>query len=427
MRRVFIFLIVAVAFVAGAWLLAGIPGQVSATIGSFTFETTAPFAILAIILLGLAVIVLLRIITGLARLPRSGAGWRRRQRVRAGEAAVTRVLVALAAGDQAAARKHARRARQLLGNSPQVLLLLAEASRLAGREDEANEAFQALTKQKDARFLGLRGLLRQAIDRRDWAEALTIANQAEAVRPGTAWLRQQRAELALQTENWAEALDLVGQDARRTIYYTAAADAEPDPVRALGYARQAWKEDPTFPPAVLAYARRLRVDGNERRARACVAEAWRRAPHPDLAEFMLAQQPDKASRHQATKLLTQRNETNPESRLLLARTALDAGLIPEARNQVEAVRAEGLNQRRVYLLLAEIEEQERGDTEAGRLAQRDALRLAASADPDPHWQCASCRADHVAWQPKCSSCGGVATLRWVSEVGSSRSVPAIVS
>ena len=46
-------------------------------------------------------------------------------------------------------------------------------------------------------------------------EALALANQAEAIQPGTSWLRQQRADLALQTENWAEALDLIGPDARR--------------------------------------------------------------------------------------------------------------------------------------------------------------------------------------------------------------------
>jgi HemY protein len=425
MRRVFVFLIVAVVVVVAAWLLAGVPGHVSASIGSFKFETTAPFAILAAILLVAAVIILLRVITGIMRIPRTGAGWRRRRRLKAGETSVTRGLVALAAGDQGAARKQARRARQLLGNSPQVLLLLAEASRLSGREDEANEAFVALTKQKDARFLGLRGLLRQAIDRGDWPQALMIANQAEAVRPGTAWLRQQRAELALQTENWAEALDLIGLDARRSAYYIAAANAEPDPGRALGYAKQAWKEDPTFPPAVLAYVGRLRAAGKERRARACVAEAWRRSPHPDLAEFALALEPDKQARYQAAKTLVERNPTHLESRMLLARTALDAGLTAEARSQAEAAQADGVNQRRLCLLLAEIEEQERGDTEAGRLAQRDALRQAASADPDPRWQCASCHTDHAAWYPKCSSCGSVATLQWVSEAGT-RSVPAIV-
>ena len=85
------------------------------------------------------------------------------------------------------------------------------------------------------------GLLRQAVDRRDWPEALVIAKQAEAAHPGTVWLRQQRAELALQTENWAEALELIGPDPRRTTYYVAAADAEPDPKRALSF-RQAGME-----------------------------------------------------------------------------------------------------------------------------------------------------------------------------------------
>jgi HemY protein len=94
--------------------------------------------------------------------------------------------------------------------------------------------------------------------------------------------------------------------------------------------------------------------------------------------------------------------------------ALDAGLTGEARHQVEAAQSEGLRQRRLCLLLAEIEEQERGTTEAGRLAQRDALRQAATAEPDPHWQCTNCRTDHAGWHSKCSACGGVGTIQWLS-------------
>jgi HemY protein len=100
-------------------------------------------------------------------------------------------------------------------------------------------------------------------------------------------------------------------------------------------------------------------------------------------------------------------------------------LTAEARTAAEAAQADGINQRRLWLLIAEIEEVERGDTEAGRLAQRNALREAASADADPHWQCTNCRTDHASWQPKCSSCGSVATVQWVSDVGT-RSVPAII-
>lgn len=414
MLKIILFLLAGSVIVSIAWFLAGVPGHVVASVGSLTIETSAPVAIVMLVALVVAILILLRIVRGVLAIPRTGAGWRRRHRLALGERSVTRVLVALAAGEHGAARKEARRARGLLGESPQTLLLAAEAARLSGQEDEAEEAFRALTKQKDAKFLGLRGLLRQAIDRRDWPEALVIAKQAEAAHPGTVWLRQQRAELALQTENWAEALELIGPDPGRSAYCVAAADAERDPARALGFARQAWKQDPAFSPAALAYARRLRATDHEKRAQSCVADAWKRAPHPDLAAFALALEPNALARAQSAKRLVAGNPTHPESRLLLARVALDAGLTGEARHQVEIVQGEGLNQRRLCLLLAEIEEQERGDTEDGRLAQRDALRRAASADPDPHWQCTRCHTDNPVWNPRCDSCGSVGTVQWLT-------------
>jgi HemY protein len=414
MLKVILFLLAGAVIVALAWGIAGIPGHFSAAVGNLAIETSTPVAILMLVALIAAILIVLRILRALIGIPRTGVDWRRRHRLALGERAVTRVLLALAAGEQGTARKEARRARHLLGDSPQTLLLVAEASRLSGREDEAEEAFRALANHKDASFLGLRGLLRQAVDRRDWPEALVIAKQAEAAHPGTVWLRQQRAELALQTENWSEALDLIGPDARRTTYYVAAAEAEADSARALSFARQAWKQDSKFAPAALAYASRLRAAGNEKRAQSCIAEAWKLAPHPDLANFALSLEPDELARARAAKRLVSGNPKHIESRILQAQVALDAGLTGEARRQIEAAEAEGLHQRRLCLLLAEVEEQERGNTEAGRLAQRDALRRAATAEPDPHWQCTNCHTVHQAWHPKCGACGSVATIEWAS-------------
>ena len=72
----------------------------------------------------------------------------------------------------------------------------------------------------------------------------------------------------------------------------------------------------------------------------------------------------------------------------------------------------GVDQRRLWLLLAEIEEAEGGDTEAGRLAQRDALRRAATAEPDPVWRCDACHTAHASWHPSCPDCFTVGSLRW---------------
>jgi HemY protein len=427
MRRLLVALIVGIIVIGIAWFVAGISGQVSVSFGAYDVQTSVPVAILAVVILVLVLMFLLRLLVGIWMIPGSTARWRRNQRLRIGQRALNRVLVALAAGEEADARKSARRARRLLGDNPQTLLLAAEAGRLDGREDEAEEAFRALTKQPEGSFLGYRGLLRQAIDRRDWAEATALARKAELAHPGTSWLRQQRAELALQSDNWADALELIGSDPRRVVYYIAAAEAEANPKRALDYARLAWKEDPTFPPATVAYVRRLRLAGQENRARTTLLDAWAKAPHPDVAELFLTQEVEKLPRLQASKRLAERNPTHPESRLLVAQCALDAGVSSEARLQIEAARNHGVTQRRLYLLTADLEEQEHGDTEAGRLAQRAALRAAAAAEDDPHWLCTNCSAEPVTWQPKCPVCSHVGTLRWVTASRVASSVPVVVA
>src|ERR1700709_671272 len=151
MLKIILFLVVGIVIIAVAWMLAGIPGHIAASIGSYTIETTPPFAILTLVAFVIMTLVLLRIVRGVLAIPRTGAGWWQRHRHASGERAVTRVLVALAAGEQDSSRKEARRARTLLGDSPQTLLLVAEAARLSGREGEAEEAFRALTKQEDAK------------------------------------------------------------------------------------------------------------------------------------------------------------------------------------------------------------------------------------------------------------------------------------
>src|ERR1700709_2156190 len=100
MLKIILFVLAATVIVAGTWLLAGIPGHVVASIGAFTVETSTPVAILLLVAVVIAVTILLRVVRGILRIPRAGGNWRRHNRRTVGERAVTRVLVALAAGEQ---------------------------------------------------------------------------------------------------------------------------------------------------------------------------------------------------------------------------------------------------------------------------------------------------------------------------------------
>lgn len=413
MRRALFLLIVLAAGVALALWLAELGGTVQIQVQDTWIGLSFPVALL---ILALAFAVLYAILSFIGWLRRLPARMRERRAARhrvEGDAAVTRALVALAAGTPEQARLEVRRARQHLGDTPQTLLLTAEAERLAGREAAATDAFKALADREDARFLGLRGLLRQAIARHDWPAAQRLAREAEAAQPGAAWVREERAQLALHTRDWREALALSPPEAPRAALALAAAGQEEDEAKAAELERQAFNADPGFAPAAIAHARRQRAGGSPRRAKATLEQAWTAAPHPDLGAAYLEDLEDPLTRVKAVEELTRRNHVDPESRLLMARVALEAGLTGRARGELEAlVAAPGAADRRAFLLLAELEEAEHGDTPEARAAQARWLREAANARPEPRWRCTHCGTDHRAWGPVCEACQTVGHIVW---------------
>ena len=390
------------------WWMAELPGRVSGELAGYTVETSAPVALMALIVLFAAIYLVFGLAGAVLRLPGMSGRWRAERRRQGGERALTRSLVAIAAGAGADAMREAHKARGMLGDTPQTLLLAAEAARLADRSDEAETVFRLLAAREDAALLGYRGLYRLAIAREDWTEAATLASQAERAHPGADWLRPERSRLAVRAGNWIGALELATRGPAKAALAVAAARAEPDPKRAAALAKQAWKLDPTLTPAALTYAETMRSAGRERVAQSVLRHAWSIAPHPDLAEAALRPIENMLERERAAQRFTDANPQHPESRMLLARTAFEAGLIGEARHRAEAARDAGLHQRRLFLLLAEIAEAEGAVPGAGRAA----LRLAAEADPDSAWHCDSCQAVFPVWHGACPTCTTPGSLRW---------------
>ena len=404
MRRVVHVLLLGILVVGISLILAAVPGRVTAEIGSWSIDFSTPFAVVVLLVLA----VLTHLLLGLIRLPgRVGGLFSRRSR-RKGDLATTRALVALAAADPASARKEATRARRLLGDTPQTLLLTAEAARLAGREEDATEALSALAQHEHASFLGLRGQLRQAIAKSDWPAATELAAKAEAAYPGAAWLREERTRLAIRGEDWTGAMRLTSDATVKAALGTAAAEAETDPTRAMDLARQAWEADASLAPAALAYAGKLRAAGEDRRAERVIADTWAIRPHPELADLVLDATTHPAEALAAARKLAAANPDHAESHLLLARAALAGGAVAEARREAQAAQSAGLNQRRLFLLMAAIEEMEGGQTDAARAA----LRQAAEAEPDPVWRCTRCHTPAAEWHAACPACLTPGSLAW---------------
>lgn len=413
MRRILMAVVVAALTIAIAWWIAGLSGSVSATISGLTIETKTSVAFVGLAILVLLLYAVLRFAGALLGLPRRLGQWRARRRREAGEQAVTRTLVSLAAGNANAARSEAARARRLLGDTAQTLLHAAEAARLAGHEEEAAILFRMLSEREDAGFIGLRGLFRQAMARQDWAGAAVLARRAEVLYPSASWLRAERSELAIRTGNWQQAIALAGPGAPTATFAVAAAEAEPDLSRGLRMARRAWKDHPGFLPAILAYVRRLRESGREAKAQDVIRTAWKTDPHPDLAAVALSTTADPALQLKDAARLAQAYPGHPESLFLLARLELATGQLAEARAHAEAAKAGGLNQQRLWKLLADIDAASQG-ADGVLNPQLDTLRLATAAEADPGWRCEACGTGLDAWRPACPVCHVPGRISWGS-------------
>jgi HemY protein len=410
MRQVLGFLLVAALVIGGAWWIDHLVGAVSVQIGGITIDAPISVAVVFMLLFSVAAYWVFRVVEavlGIRHLVRRG---NERSTRRRGEQAVTNTLIALAAREAAVAKREVEKARRYLGDTPHTLMLAASAHNLARDHDKAADALQKLSTHKEGSYLGLRGLLSQAVAREDWKRATELAGQIEKIRPGSAWTHNDVHDPG-RPGDWQEALLLHKGDAPHAALAAAAADAETDPTRAILQAKDAFKRDPGLPAAALAYARRLREAGKEKLAQDILRKGWARTPHPDIAAMALAPAPDRMARLKAGQALVSDAAESGESHLLLARLCLEAGNPGEAQRHAEAAERAGLKQRRVYALMADVAEA------AGTDQAHEALRRAATATPDPVWQCGSCGMVHAAWHASCGNCHAVGRIRWAVPQG----------
>ena len=407
MRGVITFLVAAAVAIAVAWGISILPGTWTADIGGTLFQAGTPAVLALLAVLFLAFYILVRLVGALFSLPRRLRRGNERAARGRGDRAVTRTLVALAANDATAARREADHARRLLGDTPLTLLLAAQASRQSGQEDEAATTYRLLAERGDAPFLGLRGLLRQAIAQENWTEADSVARRAEAAYPGAEWVRDERRTLALRTGQWEDALRLSGPETRAALAVAAAGTA-PNAEAGLRLAKQAYQADPALAPAVVAYAARLREMGKSRQADDVISRAWAAQPHPSIAAEYLRHHTGTRNRMQAATRLANANPAHAETRLMQAQAALDAGQLDDARKFIEAAHASGFNQRRLWMLAADVAEAAH-DPAAGQ----DALRHATFAAPDPVWRCGACGTVHADWRPVCEACTTPGKVAWM--------------
>jgi HemY protein len=424
MVRIIIFLLLIGAAGLGAAWIADQNGDVTLVWSGWRVSTTFPVAVLGFGLAVAAGLLLWSIATGLLRLP-----WRMRMAARArsearGRDAIAKGLIAIGAGDQEAARRHAGVAARHAQHDPLTLMLAAQSAQLAGDRDGAHRAFYAMAEREDTRLLGLRGLFIEAQRNDDPLQAVAAAEEALKVTPQATWASHAVLGFRCAQGDWSGALAIVERNyssgaidkaeyrRQRAVLLTARAieletkdrDASREAVM------EAVKLAPTLIPAATLAAKFLSEGQQTRKAMQIIEAAWKAQPHPDLADgYAHVRLGDSAlERLRRIERLADMTPGHVEGALGIARVAADAREYARARAALTPL-IDAPTQR-VALLMAEIERGEHDDEGAAR-----AWTLRAVHAPfDPEWTADGYVSDR--WRPVSPVTGRLDAFQWMVPV-----------
>ena len=428
MRRAIVFAVLAAAAVFAAYWMAQHPGQVTIEWLGSRLEPPIGLLVLAVLLFAVVVVVLYRVVRAILGTPRRIGRALAASRRKRGYKALSQGMVAVAAGDAQEAARWSRQADDLLEDPPITLLLSAQAAQLNGDEKAAEKYFNAMLEKPETRFLGLRGLLMQALREGDHPRALGYVRQAHALRPKTPWVVTNLFELSQRTGDLDGAAAALKQAVRVKVMDKAEAAhkeavitlakaersrAEGREDEALSLARLADRSDPDFLAAALLHARIAVARKAWREAAKVVERSWPRTPSAELAALYREAAPEAKPLEQVKRMarLAALNPEHRESHLALAEANLEAGLWGEARRhlgQLITLAGEDPPRAQVCRVMARLEEAERGDAAAARRW----LERAAAAPPDPAWVCDRCGAVAARWSANCGSCQSFDALDW---------------
>jgi HemY protein len=425
MLRIVLFLVLIALAAAGATWIADQPGDVVLTWGGWRAAPSLPVFVLLLGLVIVAAVIGWSMLRGLWRMPHRLRRHRHDKRQARGRHAITRGLLAIGQGDSDAARRHAETAKRLTADDPLTLLLHAQSAQMDGDRNGALRAFRAMAEREDTRLLGLRGLFIEAQRSDDPEAAVTVAEEALKLAPGSTWASQAVLGFRCAQGDWGGALKILDTNLasglidraayrrQRGVLLTARAmeletqdrDAARDTVM------EAVKLAPTLVPAAVLAAKFQSEAHQIRRSMKLIEAAWLAQPHPDLADAYAHVKLGDSARQRLVRVETLAAKTSAdlapghiEGALAIARAAIDASEFARARAALAPFTDDATQ--RVAMLMAEIERTEHGDTGRARAWTIRAVR----ARHDPVWTADGYVSER--WRPVSPVTGRIDAFQW---------------
>ncbi len=409
------------------WLVSQ-PGEMDFNFLSYDVNIQTGVFLLILAVFILLALYILRLIRAVFSVPKAIVEYRDGYRHRVGYLSLTRGLVAVAAGDAAKAAHYSKETQKLLkGQTGLPLLLEAQAARLRGNEGVAKDRFEALLENKDMAFLGMRGLMRSALDAGDYKQALKHARSALKLHPSQGWILKIVYALEIKNRHWEEVLKLGKRIEKKNVMPSTKIVSDRIAIHLMRYdydkeqgdnntalreLKMAYKLNPSFVPTVQRMAAYCMDGKKNKKATKLVEDAWKVNPHPALAQIWDQLSPVKGKDLNVRKLawfekLIDLDAHSAEGHIAAAKAAMKLEFWGEAKAHLMA--AEKLYPTTQIFHMRAVVEQNITHNDDG---VETVLERVGEAMPSKVWTCKETGMVYDEWSPIAMPHEGFNTISW---------------
>lgn len=427
MKRLFLqFAIILLIGVSIAWV-SDHPGQTVITWENTEIRTSFAFLIFLVAILLLTLLVLQRLWYWLRHETVFSAHKRTIDHQRRGLEAMNKAVLLLARENPAKARQQLLQAKRLLPPQPMMHVLEAQIAQAAGDDESAKSAYKALADQDETKFIGLYGLMKEALSHDQLQAALPLSQEAVRLEPKHKNLLKSHLELLLKLRHWSEALahlkvlrknDALKNDTLTTLEATLEVQMAHETLSsqqidaARDHYQRALKIHPDFLPATLHLANLEKQQNRQAQAAKLIQQSWQRQPHPETLalykELGSMERPTETLKR--LKKLADKNPNHPLSLLAVADAEFKADHRAEALKLLKPLATDTNWQEALALYLKVLKQADQQDT---NLIQSLEQKL-HNAIPFGQWVCSSCNFSPASHQTRCPDCHAFATIGWHS-------------
>lgn len=417
-----LFLKLSLGAILGIWLTL-YPGTVSLDWLGYQIEMPVSFLLLGIFLLIVLLLSLNSLWRNLWLLPEYYMKFIQKRRRLKGEKLLVEGLTAISAEQANEASYSLDLAKVLLPDNPLTLFVAAQAAHINHDSNKAKSYFEAMYQQPNLKFLGLRGLILQAKEKKDWMQSEKLLKEALKLRPDSPWVHEQILENQIRLTD-SKQVDLIETQSiqrflpnlkwnthQAIINYLKAEKFQEDASQYISLLNKAHGLAPENISIACRLAMAHHRAGSTSKAQKILYNTYKLQPHRELAAFWLKMNSHLKTleSYQGLEKLTESHPNHPETFWILAQAAFEAQLWGQAQKLLHDLHHQYGDTQGVCYMIAQLEEVQHPQ-------QKDLIRSwwrrAMAAGSDNHWVCQNCDHHSHEWEAICNYCGSIDKSQW---------------